>query len=137
MPFVLDASVTLAWAFEDESTPYTDAVQQALRHDQARVPAIWWLEVCNALMLAERHKRIQIADMMHFIELVQGLPIEVDRVSSHRVADRTIDLARNHSLTVYDASYLELAIHESLPLTTLDRRLRAAAEQTGVPLFSG
>lgn len=24
MPFVLDASVTLAWAFEDESTPYTD-----------------------------------------------------------------------------------------------------------------
>lgn len=45
MPFVLDASVTLAWAFEDESTPYTDAVQQALRHDQARVPAIWWLEV--------------------------------------------------------------------------------------------
>lgn len=45
MPFVLDASVTLAWAFEGESTPYTDAVQQALLHDRARVPAIWWLEV--------------------------------------------------------------------------------------------
>ncbi len=44
-------------------------------------------------------------------------------------------LARIHTLTVYDASYLELALRLRLPLATLNRQFISAAEgrkhQTG------
>ena len=44
-------------------------------------------------------------------------------------------LARRHSLTFYDAAYLELAKREGLPLATLDRDLEKAAIAEGVALF--
>ena len=45
---------------------------------------------------------------------------------------RLLELARRHGLTVYDAAYLEVAFRRGLPLATLDRRLREAAEAIGV-----
>ena len=43
-----------------------------------------------------------------------------------------LDLARRFELTVYDAAYLEVAFRRSLPLATLDHRLRKAAEAMGI-----
>jgi hypothetical protein len=40
-----------------------------------------------------------------------------------------------HRLTVYDATYLELALRLSLPLATFDDDLRRAAQQEGVSLL--
>ncbi len=36
-----------------------------------------------------------------------------------------------HGLSVYDASYLELALREAIPLATLDAELAAAARAEG------
>ena len=44
-------------------------------------------------------------------------------------------LARRHRLTVYDASYLELAQRESVPLATLDGALRGAARAARISLL--
>jgi predicted nucleic acid-binding protein len=44
-------------------------------------------------------------------------------------------LARRHRLTVYDASYLELALRLGLPLASLDGELRQAAIACGVALL--
>jgi predicted nucleic acid-binding protein len=44
-------------------------------------------------------------------------------------------LSRAHSLSAYDASYLELAIRLGLPLAALDGKLKTAAQAMGVPLF--
>ncbi len=38
-----------------------------------------------------------------------------------------------HGLTVYDATYRELASREGLPLVTKDVGLRAAARRAGAP----
>ena len=46
-----------------------------------------------------------------------------------------LPLARRHSLSAYDAAYLELAIREGLPLATLDNDLRIAASIAGVALM--
>jgi predicted nucleic acid-binding protein len=134
MPFVLDASVTLTWAFEDEVTPYTDRVLGRLDHDTALVPAIWPLEIANGALAGERRQRIQPADTSRFSALVQSLPIELDDMHLERAVGLVLDLARAHTLTTYDASYLELAMRAGLPLATQDERLRAAADQVGVPL---
>jgi prevent-host-death family protein len=44
-------------------------------------------------------------------------------------------LARTHRLSVHDASYLELAQRERLPLATLDLDLRKAARAAGTALL--
>lgn len=46
---------------------------------------------------------------------------------------RTLELADLHRLTMYDATYLELALRLSLQLATLDEDLRQAAQREGIP----
>lgn len=48
----------------------------------------------------------------------------------------TMELARRHQLTSYDACYLELAMREGAPLATLDQRLKQAADSEGVRVYS-
>lgn len=132
MPFVLDASVTIAWCFEDETTPYTEAVLGLLANDTAHVPAIWPLEVANALLSAERRERLEPADTARFLELLRTLPIMVDTPQGERVFGSVVASARTYGLTSYDAAYLELAMREGLSLAAQDKRLVAAATAAGV-----
>ena len=46
-----------------------------------------------------------------------------------------LSLAREASLTVYDAASLGLALREGLPLATFDAGLGRAAERLGVALL--
>ncbi len=134
MAIVLDASVALAWCFEDEASAYADRVQDTLTHDAALVPAIWALEVANALRLGERKKRLAGADVLRFVEMVCALPILVDTSLLPRDLGPVLDLARAHDLSSYDAAYIELAAREGLPLATHDSRLQAIAKRVGVRL---
>lgn len=130
--FVLDASVTLAWAFEDETTPYTEAVLDRLSQSRAVVPAIWPLEVGNALVVAERRGRLTEADTVRFLSLLRQLPIVVEMDPPERVFGEVVQLARQHHLSTYDASYLDLAMRLGVPLATHDEGLRRVAARCGV-----
>jgi predicted nucleic acid-binding protein len=133
MAFVLDSSVTLSWFFDDEATAATDELLDQLNRDgQAIVAAHWALEVGNTLLMAERRKRSTVADSSHFLALLDSLPIEADPETLSRANAATLNLARSQGLTLYDSAYLELAMRRSLPLATLDKALRAAAEKCGV-----
>jgi predicted nucleic acid-binding protein len=134
-PFVLDCSVTMAWCFEDECDAYADAVLGALGRGDALVPAIWPLEVANVLLVAERTKRLKKADSARFVELVRGLPVVVESFAGDTVLDRVIGLGREFGLSSYDASYLELAMRQGLPLATRDKALARACKKAGVPLL--
>jgi hypothetical protein len=46
--------MTLSWAFEGESTPFTVAVLKSLETVHAVAPALWPFEVVNVLSAAER-----------------------------------------------------------------------------------
>ena len=76
-----------------------------------------------------------MAATVGFITIVRGLPIEIEGPSLDRLANETIAVARQHALSVYDASYLDLAMREGLPLATRDQLLRAASRAAGVELF--
>ena len=134
---VLDASVTLAWCFSDESEAYADAVMSDLKNHVALVPALWFFEVANGIAVAERRGRIPPAEIARIINVIAPLAIRFDSdlTTSHSVAD-VVSLARRAKLTAYDASYLELAIRFGLPLATVDRALRRSASDHGVALFS-
>ena len=134
--FVLDCSVTMAWCFDDEATPYTDGVRDSLAEMRAVVPALWPLEVANATIVGERRKRLDEARSRRFLTLLEALPIVLDEETGKRAFADTIHLARTHQLSAYDAAYLELAIRRGLPLACLDGKLKAAAAAAGVVLFS-
>ncbi|HYM76615.1 MAG TPA: type II toxin-antitoxin system VapC family toxin [Candidatus Dormibacteraeota bacterium] len=134
--FVLDASMTLAWCFTDESTAFTEAVLDLFRNGtDAIAPAIWPFEVANALLMGERRKRVTSAQVAAILKRVSDLPVSIDPTRRDYVFGSILLLARREQLTVYDASYIELALREGLPLATLDDQLRHAARTTGVSLL--
>ena len=133
--FVLDASVTLAWCFEDEAGPYADVVLDSLADVTALAPAVWPLEISNVLAVGERRKRIDKAGSIRFISLIVQLPIRVEPESPQRVFGEVLALAREHGLSTYDASYLDMAMRYGVPLATQDVRLQKAARQAGVVLY--
>jgi len=47
-----------------------------------------------------------------------------------------MQIARDHGLTFYDASYLSLAIKTKADIATHDKKLIAAAKSEGIALFS-
>jgi predicted nucleic acid-binding protein len=132
---VLDPSVVLAWAYADEGTPATAQVLDLVAQSGAVVPAIWHLEVANALQQGLRRGRIDKADRDAALFDLIDLDIEVDSETSVHAWTATLALAGAHGLTVYDAAYLELARRRNLRLASLDRELRAAAEAVGVGLL--
>jgi len=134
MTFVVDASVTLSWHLDDEPNAYSDAVLGRLATEPAMVPRIWFLEVANGLLIAERRGRITSAHSSHVHQALANLPITADDLSLDLALGSILSLARSQNLSAYDASYLELAMREGLPLATVDSDLRTAALAAGVPL---
>jgi predicted nucleic acid-binding protein len=133
--FVLDASVALAWCFEDENTPSARQILARLRAEAASVPATWPIEVANVLALAERRRRITPADSAEFIAKLEDVAILVDEETSSRAFGRVLDLAREERLTAYDAAYLELAMRLGVPLASKDADLCNAAQRLGVSVL--
>jgi predicted nucleic acid-binding protein len=136
--FILDASVALAWCFEDEKTDWSEEVLERLRHsDRVNVPAHWAVEVANGLLMAARKKRIPPEQPQLLWDELSRLPIDPEpglMITPIR-GKEVLALAEKHGLTVYDAAYLELARRYQLPLATLDGNLRKAAQAAGVPLL--
>lgn len=131
-PFVLDTSAAIAWCFEDEQTPASAALMARLESDHAVVPPLWYWEVSNALLMAERRKRIDAVSAERFLRLLERLPIETDERCVDEAFRDARTLARTHKLASYDAAYLELANRLSLPLATRDDALIKAAKAAGV-----
>ena len=133
MRFVLDASITITWALRVEGHPIADLALERLGSGSAIVPAIWWYEVRNILVLNERRGRIAPDDSIRFLLDLQNLSITIDlQLGSPEI----LDLSRKYGLSVYNAAYLALAHREHVPLSTLDGNLIAAAGAAGVPLLA-
>ena len=133
MAFVLDASITACWAFQDEDHPDASLAFYRMRAEEAVVPCLWWFEVRNILVVNERRRRIAESDTAAFLLNLSRLRVRLDPLPE---GDAVLRLARTHRLSVYDAAYLELAQREGLSLATLDAALRRAAAEAGVPLLS-
>jgi predicted nucleic acid-binding protein len=132
---VVDASVVLAWCFPDEHNDYANRILDLLEETPAVVPSLWFVEVANALLVGERRNRLNPAEATRFLSLLRSLMVEADTQTSARALTDTLALARAWNLSAYDATYLELAMREGLPLATLDDRLREAATGAGVEVL--
>ena len=131
MAFILDASVVHAWIL-DEGCPLADEVKARLHSETATAPALWWFEVRNGLVMAERRGRLTEPETARALRELSSLAISLDQSPDEA---GVMTLARQHRLTVYDAAYLELALRKALPLATLDGPLQRAARAEAVRLM--
>jgi len=131
MPIVIDNSVYLAWCMSDEDAPMADKAMSRVIEEGGVVPGIWWYELRNALLMNERRGRISRQQVADTLVDSQSLGISVDDGHDETLV---LELARQFELTIYDAAYIEVAHRRSMPLATLDVRLRQAAETVGIAI---
>ncbi|HUP60683.1 MAG TPA: type II toxin-antitoxin system VapC family toxin [Thermoanaerobaculia bacterium] len=134
--FVADASVAIAWIHPAQATPETDGMLDAIAAgDSLVVPALWPLEVANAITVLRRRRKLTSDEARLAIEMIRELPVAIDHEAAAIALTRLADLASEHELTVYDATYIELASRRQLPLASNDARMKRAAAQAGVDLW--
>ncbi|HZR64184.1 MAG TPA: type II toxin-antitoxin system VapC family toxin [Terriglobales bacterium] len=134
---MLDASVTLSWFIDTPVPAYAMKVRQALESGVgAIVPAIWHLEIANALAVSERRGILTADDVaLSLVQIEHLLTQDIESDNTFISAKQALTVARSFQLSAYDGVYLQTALNEGLPLATLDRALRSAAEKSGVKLF--
>jgi len=133
MDWVLDSSMALAWVLPDETSKEADRfLSQISAKSILWVPALWWYEIANALIIAQRRQRLTEAERVRLIGLYGMLPIRTDILFDPNILLRFHTLAQEYTLSAYDAAYLELAQRKGIGLATLDKRLHSAALKAGV-----
>lgn len=136
---IVDSSVTLSLAFEDEFDDFSLRAFELVRQDGALAPGLWPLEVANILHSGVKRRRLTESDALRFLSLLAELPIGIAREENEAAVPLTLELfslSRRHGLTSYDAAYLRLAMASGLPLASKDTELNAAAKNAGIQLFT-
>jgi len=136
--FVLDNSVAMRWLLASEKPSnqrYAESVLESLKDVDALTPNLWHLEAISVLLGAEKRGEISLGEVERFISQLDNLPIHVDPLTANQAFSRTLVLSREYNISSYDASYLELAMREGLPLSSLDKKLVKAAKKADVDIY--
>jgi len=130
--FVLDMSIAAAWLLPDEASPHADVLLANAQGRPLHIPSLFWHEARHVLLTAERRGRIAEGEAILGMARLRRLPwVEAEEERD----DVLLTLAARHQLTTYDATYLTLALAQTLPLATADKRLAAAARAEAVPVL--
>jgi predicted nucleic acid-binding protein len=125
-----------AWLFVEQRNDRNRRILKSLESGgRALVPALWGFEVANLVWMARRRGHVSETQATLYLQLLKSLPIAVEFEPLARVFNSVSSLAVRYDITVYDASYLELAIRDGVPLATVDAELARAAEQAGITVI--
>jgi predicted nucleic acid-binding protein len=131
--FVLDASVAVGWVVAKQASDYGSKVRRAARREQYHAPSLWRLEVSNSVRTLVRRRSISLDAGRTAIDILARLapvihPTDADMPD-------LLDLALRYDLSVYDATYLSLALRLRLPVACADGRLSEALAPAGLKRY--
>lgn len=132
MSFVVDASIVAAWLLPDESNELAEHARLAMKSEDAFAPDLLLHEIRNILVVAERRNRLTADGAASLLAGLRKIPLIVVEMKDDL---GILQLAREHRLSGYDATYLALAVAQNTALVTLDRKLGAAAHVAGLKTF--
>jgi predicted nucleic acid-binding protein len=131
--WVIDSSIGISWVHTEQATAKTDALlRQVATGPLFLVPALWYVETANILLVLQRRKKISASDRATYLRFLEGLKLPIDDESPVVAYHAVSDLAEKHGLTAYDATYLELAVRRQLGIATRDEPLQRAAKRLGL-----
>ena len=134
MTIVLDASIVLAGTMPDENSDRASGILEHVAEEGAFAPAIFLWEVANVLSIAVRRNRLPFAQAEEIFDDISELNIAIEDTQPATIWVDVFELSQRHSISVYDAGYLELALRMKHPLATLDKALANAAMRENLRL---
>ena len=133
--FVVDASVGFSWVYPSQASDETEKLLVEVEAGSVVVvPSLWFLEVANGLLAAQRRKLLTASERKGALARLLKLNFTVDEETGQEAFRKTSEFAEKYGLSVYDAAYLEVAVRRKLPLASRDQPLRAAAKRCGIIL---
>jgi predicted nucleic acid-binding protein len=134
--WVIDSSVGFAWVHPHQATPETDKLlEDAGAGATIVVPALWFTEMANGLLVLQRRKKLRAQERKTALETLSALNLTVDEEAGKMAFRKTSELAEKYGLSVYDATYLEVALRRKLSLASRDEALRQAAKRCGLKVL--
>lgn len=131
--FIADSSVAISWIAESQSTKATDhLLDEVVSGMPFTVPVLWMFEVADSLLVLKRRKRIDLGECSLATKILSRLTPVIDDEGPRLAFDKITELAEEHGLSVYDATYLELAIRKRLSIASRDAGLNRAAKRAGM-----
>ena len=132
MAFVLDASVAVGWVVARQATAYSRDMRLRARREPYHAPALWRLEVVNALCSLERRHAISPEAAAVAVDILDRMQPVIHEAAMPLA--ELLRLARKFDLSSYDANYLVLALELRLPVACGDGPLKGALAKAGVKL---
>jgi predicted nucleic acid-binding protein len=134
--FIADASVAVGWIHPAQATEQTKDLLEAV-YDGAAVeaPAIWPLEISNALIVLVRRRKLSETERESALSAIQQISVRIDHEMATLAFTKLSSIASEYQLSVYDAAYFELAQRRNLPLACKDGPLREAAKRARIELL--
>ncbi|MEO8397045.1 MAG: type II toxin-antitoxin system VapC family toxin [Chloroflexota bacterium] len=136
--YVVDASVVIEYLI---SGPQTSSAQsffnQLTDADQLVVPEFCLLEYTNVIWKQVRFNGLSRSDAKVLQNVLLNLKLR--RAPMKRLLDRSLDIALDNVLAVYDSGYIALALYygyPGYPLVTIDQPQMQAATAESVTLIS-
>jgi len=130
MAFVLDASIALGWVVAKQASALGRRVRSRARREPYHAPALWRLEVTNAVRVLERRKLLSPSAAETAVGILERMAPIVHETTVPLA--ELLRLAQRYDLSAYDAAYLALAIELRIPLACGDGPLGAAARRAGI-----
>ncbi|WP_288254918.1 type II toxin-antitoxin system VapC family toxin [uncultured Hydrogenophaga sp.] len=133
-PWVIDASVAVAWLIPEHQHPRCDEHYGRARGQAGlyHAPALWHWQVGQALLLACRSGRLPRAHYERGLELVAQAQVEIDPPPNLHRRSQVLRLAEAHQISYLDAAYLELVVRLNGTLLSREAPLLAAARACGI-----
>lgn len=121
MRIILDASVALKWFHAETDTPRAETIRQAMLEGtlSVQVPTLILYELTNALVWKLKANPTLAIEMLQTIEI---FPWYLVPPSSQLLTTAAI-IASQYKISVYDATYVALALREKITLVTADQKL--------------
>jgi predicted nucleic acid-binding protein len=124
--FVVDASVGAKWASPELIEPLADRANRFLREYMAGavqivVPDLFWLEIGNFLWKAARRGTLTHALAQRGLEVMMNR--DFPTLPSRAVLPEALMIAVDFGRTVYDSTYVAVAVATGSELLTADERL--------------
>ncbi|HKT55054.1 MAG TPA: type II toxin-antitoxin system VapC family toxin [Caulobacteraceae bacterium] len=121
MSVIIDASVALKWVLDE---PGAEAAL-ALQNEELIAPALWLVEVANALWRRTSRGELTEAEALERLAALADAPVTSTAIELDLLA--AAKLANDLRHPVYDCLYLAAAIRENTYVMTADRRFYAVA----------
>jgi predicted nucleic acid-binding protein len=125
--------MAIAWVVPSQSTTSSQRLHREIESGtRFLVPGLWFFEVANTLLTLARRGKINEREHSQARRYLHSLAAFLDEEGPRLALGAITELADKYSLSVYDATYLELSLRKHLPLASRDTALNRAAKAAGI-----